>query len=738
VAGPRCLRGRGTRATSRSRAWTASRLPARLAPPRAAAPPPETCRTTGAAARRAVDGLAWQGREKELILFSAVRSNRGGRVGFLGDWRRLNVMLTRARRGLIVVGSAATLRHDALWQLWFEWCERHGSIVDRKAWIETISMAVRAADSEEQRAGVKRLLELEAAPSEASAFESLMQQRLGASEEEARSWFRALCGGRGGWRGWRQELDAALRKEGGSSTWKVLRKTLMAAYREAHGGAAPEDSVLLSMAKQSVPSSYWASDGKAVRMQLPAKGTLPSQEGKNEKKRKGEAQVVAASGKKGAAAFVNKTAAKGEKQDSAGKSGNPLNAWAGKKKRLDSEDEEEEASDTLAARAGEGKRKVAKQKQEAAILSARSRNTLAHAKESFEALKREVKETKKKKEEKDNLRKLAIGTTEDRPTSALCPHDSTDGLCDAPKSALGVADQAFGPKKSKTERMKLTGGGAVGPAANHRSAKGSVGDFDIEEPGKAIAAAGQKRGLAEPYKARLEKAKQATRLGGNDSGELVETAKSGQQHNTEMPDGANLGDGKKKKKKKLLQRSHTPDAGDDEKTDGNALLLQTHTGSKAAAAVAAGPGMHPPAGGELKRKRKRSSLSDAISRRGDTAETPMDSAAPRAVHHAQDSSATATFAHCAQNVVPSEAGTGTLSKKKGKALRKAMALQARDGEALAESASGRDLEVDGGRGEPKRRKLETIEKPPLPTIQTVPAGGEGAKRTKNKKKKKSE
>lgn len=57
----------------------------------------------------------FQGRDKEVIILSFVRSNEAGIVGeLLKDWRRVNVALTRARSKLILLGSRKTLGHNEL------------------------------------------------------------------------------------------------------------------------------------------------------------------------------------------------------------------------------------------------------------------------------------------------------------------------------------------------------------------------------------------------------------------------------------------------------------------------------------------------------------------------------------------------------------------------------------------------------------------------------------------------
>ena len=76
---------------------------------------------------KTVDGF--QGREKEVVVFSAVRSSTEGSVGFLSDCRRLNVAITRPRRGLIVLGDARTLARDPVWRAWLQWAREVGAFV---------------------------------------------------------------------------------------------------------------------------------------------------------------------------------------------------------------------------------------------------------------------------------------------------------------------------------------------------------------------------------------------------------------------------------------------------------------------------------------------------------------------------------------------------------------------------------------------------------------------------------
>ncbi len=71
-----------------------------------------------------IDGF--QGQERDIVYLSLVRSNPKAEIGFLSDYRRMNVAMTRARKLLVVVGDSATIGKTPFYRAFLDYVEKHG------------------------------------------------------------------------------------------------------------------------------------------------------------------------------------------------------------------------------------------------------------------------------------------------------------------------------------------------------------------------------------------------------------------------------------------------------------------------------------------------------------------------------------------------------------------------------------------------------------------------------------
>ena len=75
---------------------------------------------------------SFQGQERDVVFISLVRSNEKSEIGFLSDYRRMNVAMTRAKKKLVVIGDSATIGNDTFYGAFISYTEQIDGY--RSAW----------------------------------------------------------------------------------------------------------------------------------------------------------------------------------------------------------------------------------------------------------------------------------------------------------------------------------------------------------------------------------------------------------------------------------------------------------------------------------------------------------------------------------------------------------------------------------------------------------------------------
>ena len=79
---------------------------------------------------------SFQGQERDIVLFTTVRSNfqelgqEKSSIGFLNDFRRMNVGLSRAKLACFIIGDSSTLTLNSYWKKLLDYCRLRQSFID--------------------------------------------------------------------------------------------------------------------------------------------------------------------------------------------------------------------------------------------------------------------------------------------------------------------------------------------------------------------------------------------------------------------------------------------------------------------------------------------------------------------------------------------------------------------------------------------------------------------------------
>ena len=79
----------------------------------------------------------------DIFIFSCVRSNEGGNIGFLNNFRRRNVSIIRAKHSLILIGDSATFceARKSIWKKFIDYCENSGRDVEQNEKVKFLGIS---------------------------------------------------------------------------------------------------------------------------------------------------------------------------------------------------------------------------------------------------------------------------------------------------------------------------------------------------------------------------------------------------------------------------------------------------------------------------------------------------------------------------------------------------------------------------------------------------------------------